>query len=152
MSIREIVPTVQRLNQSLTENDHSIYRQLASTVGELSRLSKYDESLNRYIESINEASVSIQDTSAELIHHIESLELDQNHLKEVEERLQSIEGLKRKYGGSIDGVHCFIQESEKELDELSGLDKAISSLESDKSHLKIRYQKYADQHLSLIHV
>jgi DNA repair protein RecN (Recombination protein N) len=143
--VEELVSTVQRLNQSLTENDHSIYRQLASTVDELSRLSKYDESLNPYMESINEASVSIQDTSAELIHHIESLELDQNHLKEVEERLQAIEGLKRKYGGSIDGVHCFIQESEKELDELSGLDSAISSLESDKNHLKSRYQKYADQ-------
>jgi DNA repair protein RecN (Recombination protein N) len=143
--VEELVSTVQRLNQSLTENDHSIYRQLASTVDELSRLSKYDESLNPYMESINEASVSIQDTSAELIHHIESLELDQNHLKEVEERLQAIEGLKRKYGGSIDGVHFFIQESEKELDELSGLDSAISSLEFDKNHLKSRYQKYADQ-------
>ncbi|MBC8345863.1 MAG: DNA repair protein RecN [Candidatus Marinimicrobia bacterium] len=143
--VEELVSTVQRLNQTLTENDHSIYRQLASTVDELNRLSTYDDSLTPYLESIEQAAVSIQDASAELIHHIESLELDENHLQEVEERLQAIEGLKRKYGGSIERVQSFIQESEKELDELSGLDKAISTLESEKIHLTQRYQKIADQ-------
>jgi DNA repair protein RecN (Recombination protein N) len=97
-----LVSTVQRLNQSLIENDHSIYRQLASAVDELNRLSKYDDTLNPYMESIQQASVTIQDASSDLIQHIDSLELDPSQLQEVEERLQAIESLKRKYGGSIE--------------------------------------------------
>ena len=143
--VEELVSTVQRLNQSLTENDHSIYRQLASAVDELNRLSKYDDTLNPYMESIQQASVTIQDASSDLIQHIDSLELDPSQLQEVEERLQAIESLKRKYGGSIELVQNYIQESKIELEELSGIDVAISNLESEKTHLINRYQKFADK-------
>ncbi len=143
--VEELVSTVQRLNQSLTENDHSIYRQLASAVDELNRLSKYDDTLNPYMESIQQASVTIQDASSDLIQHIDSLELDPSQLQEVEERLQAIESLKRKYGGSIEQVQNYIQESKIELEELSGIDVAISNLESEKTHLINRYQKFADE-------
>lgn len=131
--VEELVSTVQRLNQSLTENDHSIYRQLASAVDELNRLSKYDDTLNPYMESIQQASVTIQDASSDLIQHIDSLELDPSQLQEVEERLQAIESLKRKYGGSIELVQNYIQESKIELEELSGIDISISNLEEEKN-------------------
>jgi len=143
--VEELVSTVQRLNQSLTENDHSIYRQLASAVNELNRLSKYDDTLNPYMESIQQASVTIQDASSDLIQHIDSLELDPSQLQEVEERLQAIESLKRKYGGSIELVQNYIQESKIELEELSGIDISISNLEEEKTHLINRYQKLADE-------
>jgi len=143
--VEELVSTVQRLNQSLTENDHSIYRQLASAVDELNRLSKYDDTLNPYMESIQQASVTIQDASSDLIQHIDSLELDPSQLQEVEERLQAIESLKRKYGGSIELVQNYIQESKIELEELSGIDISISNLEEEKTHLINRYQKLADE-------
>ena len=96
----ELVSTVQRLNQSLTEHDHSIYRQLSSALNELESLSKYDESILSFIESIKQASVSIQDASADLTQYADSIENDPNRLQEVEERLHAIESLKRKYGGS----------------------------------------------------
>ena len=143
--VEELVSTVQRLNQSLTENDHSIYRQLSSAVDELNRLSKYDDTLNPYMESIQQASVTIQDASSDLIQHIDSLELDPSQLQEVEERLQAIESLKRKYGGSIELVQNYIQESKIELEELSGIDISISNLEEEKTHLINRYQKLADE-------
>ena len=143
--VEELVSTVQRLNQSLIENDHSIYRQLASAVDELNRLSKYDDTLNPYMESIQQASVTIQDASSDLIQHIDSLELDPSQLQEVEERLQAIESLKRKYGGSIELVQNYIQESKIELEELSGIDISISNLEEEKTHLINRYQKLADE-------
>ncbi|MDP6338912.1 MAG: DNA repair protein RecN [Candidatus Marinimicrobia bacterium] len=141
----ELITTIQGLNQSLTEHDHSIYQQLSSTINELGRLSKYDETLNAFIELIDQASVSIQDVSAEMIQYAESMEHDPLHLKEIEERLQAIEGLKRKYGGSVEAVRSFIRESEQELAELSGLDEKIVELESEKAYLKSRYQKQADQ-------
>ncbi len=143
--VDELIATVQGLNQSLTEHDHSIYRQLASVLNELDRLSKYDESLNSYVESIEQASVSIQDASAGMIQYGESMDHDQSRLQEVEERLHAIESLKRKYGGSIESVRSFIQDSEKELAQLSGLDEKISELESEKAHLIMRYQKLAAQ-------
>ena len=143
--VEELVSTVQNLNQSLTEHDHSIYQQLASALNELNRLSKYDDSLKPYIESIDQASISIQDASAGMIQYVESFELDQNHLQKVEERLYAIESLKRKYGGSIASVQSFIQEAENEMHQLKGLDSKIADLELEKELLIARYQKLADQ-------
>ena len=143
--VEELVSTVQNLNQSLTEHDHSIYQQLASALNELNRLSKYDDSLKPYIESIDQASISIQDASAGMIQYVESFELDQDHLQKVEERLYAIESLKRKYGGSIASVQSFIQEAENEMNQLKGLDSKIVDLELEKELLITRYQKLADQ-------
>ena len=143
--VEELVSTVQNLNQSLTEHDHSIYQQLASALNELNRLSKYDDSLKPYIESIDQASISIQDASAGMIQYVESFELDQDHLQKVEERLYAIESLKRKYGGSIASVQSFIHEAENEMNQLKGLDSKIADLELEKELLITRYQKLADQ-------
>ena len=141
----ELVSTVQRLNQSLTEHDHSIYRQLSSALNELESLSKYDESILSFIESINQASISIQDASTDLIQYADGIENDPNRLKEVEERLHAIEGLKRKYGGSIEAVQNFVQSASEKLENLSGLDEKIYTLETEQKLLIHQYQKTANQ-------
>jgi len=140
----ELVSTVQRLNQSLTEHDHSIYRQLSSALNELESLSKYDESILSFIESIKQASVSIQDASADLTQYADSIENDPNRLQEVEERLHAIESLKRKYGGSLEAVQDFINSAGEKLKELSGLNAKIDELESEQKLLIHQYQKSAD--------
>ena len=140
----ELVSTVQRLNQSLTEHDHSIYRQLSSALNELESLSKYDESILSFIESIKQASVSIQDASADLTQYADSIENDPNRLQEVEERLHAIESLKRKYGGSLEAVQDFINSAGEKLKELSGLNAKINELESEQKLLIHQYQKSAD--------
>ena len=143
--IDELISTVQNMNQSLIEHDHSIYRQLASTLNELERLSKYDESLQPFMESINQASVSIQDASAGLLQYADMIDNDPNRLQEIEERLHAIENLKRKYGGTIESVLSFIEDATKELEVLSGLDEKIADLEIEKSILVRKYKKAADQ-------
>lgn len=140
----ELVSTVQRLNQSLTEHDHSIYRQLSSALNALESLSKYDESILSFIESIKQASVSIQDASADLTQYADSIENDPNRLQEVEERLHAIESLKRKYGGSLEAVQDFINSAGEKLKELSGLNAKIDELESEQKLLIHQYQKSAD--------
>ena len=140
----ELVSTVQRLNQSLTEHDHSIYRQLSSALNELESLSKYDESILSFIESIKQASVSIQDASADLTQYADSIENDPNRLQEVEERLHAIESLKRKYGGSLEAVQDFINSAGEKLKELSGLNAKINELESEQKLLIHQYQISAD--------
>ena len=133
------------MNQSLTEQDHSIYRQLSSTLNDLERLTNYDKELNPFMDSIKQASVAIQDASFGLLQHIESLDNDSEKIKFLEERLQAIEGLKRKYGGSIESISLFKKQAQNELEALSGLDEKIKNLEEEKIMFVSQYQKFADQ-------
>jgi len=143
--IDELTSTVQNMNQSLTEHDHSIYRQLVSTLNDLERLSNYDKNLETYIDSIKQASIAIQDASAGLFQYAENIDNDPEQSKIIEERLQEIEGLKRKYGGSIESIFSFKSQVEVELKTLSGLDQLIKDLEEENLLLVAQYQKIADQ-------
>lgn len=143
--IDELISTIQNMNQSLTEQDHSIYRQLSSTLNDLERLTNYDKELNPFMDSIKQASVAIQDASFGLLQHIESLDNDSEKIKFLEERLQAIEGLKRKYGGSIESISLFKKQAQNELEALSGLDEKIKNLEEEKIMFVSQYQKFADQ-------
>ena len=143
--IDELISTVQNMNQSLTEHDHSIYRQLISTLNDLERLSSYDKNLGTFIDSLKQASISIQDASVSLFQYAENIDNDPAQSKFIEERLQEIESLKRKYGGSIESIFTFKSEAEVELKNLSGLDQKIIDLEEEKSLLVVQYQKIADQ-------
>ena len=143
--IDELISTVQNMNQSLTEHDHSIYRQLNSTLNDLERLSNYDKNLGTFIDSLKQASISIQDASVSLFQYAENIDNDPEQSKIIEDRLQEIESLKRKYGGSIESIFTFKSQAEVELESLSGLDQKIIDLEEERYLLVTQYQKIADQ-------
>lgn len=143
--IDELISTIKNMNQSLTEHDHSIYRQLSSTLNDLVRLANYDKELDPFMDSIKQASVAIQDASVGLMQHIENIDNDPEQINIIEERLQAIEGLKRKYGGSIESIFSFKKDAENQLESLSGLDEKIKNLEEEKSLFVLQYQKLADE-------
>ena len=144
-NVDELISTLKNLNQSLTENEHSIYRQLSSAISDLDKISNYDDSIKSYVEIVKQSSVAIQDASSGLLNYADGVDNDPSLILEVEERLHSIERLKRKYGGSIESVHEYLNEALEELSELSNVDKNIDSLNEERNYLIRKYQRLADE-------
>ena len=140
----ETINAIQKLNQSLTEHDHSIYKQLYSAIDELEGLSKYDKKLSNFLDALKQSSMSIQESSSGLVEYLDQIESDPSKLSEVNDRLQSIESLKRKYGGSIESVIDHVEKIKIDLDELSGLDQTIEQLKSALNELISKYIELAD--------
>ena len=141
----ETINAIQKLNQSLTEHDHSIHRQLYSAIDELEGLSKFDKKLSHFLEILKQSSVSIQESSSGLIEYLDHIESDPSKLNEVNDRLQSIESLKRKYGGSIESVIDYVEKIQEELEELSGLDGSIGKLKKNLKDLISKYSVLANE-------
>ena len=141
----ETINAIQKLNQSLTEHDHSIYKQLYSAIDELEGLSKYDKKLSNFLDALKQSSMSIQESSSGLVEYLDQIESDPSKLSEVNDRLQSIESLKRKYGGSIESVIDHVEKIKIDLDELSGLDLTIEKLKSSLNELILKYSELADE-------
>ena len=135
----ETISAIQKLNQSLTEHDHSIYRQLYSAIDDLEGLSKFDKKLSYFLEILKQSSMSIQESSSGLIEYLDLIESDPSKLNEVNDRLQAIESLKRKYGGSIESVIDYVNRVQLELKELSGLDVSIIDLRNRLDSLISKY-------------
>jgi DNA repair protein RecN (Recombination protein N) len=79
-------------------------------------------------------SVALEETLAELAHslrnYLESIEYNPKRLEEVEERLDLVRRLERKYGGSIESAIAFAADARKQLETISSASTRIAELET----------------------
>src|SRR5688572_992058 len=101
----------------------------------LAALAKIDSAQN---EMANQAEVLLESMS-DLIHtlrdYLEEIEFNPKRLDEVEERLDLIHSLKRKYGGSIPAVIASGTEARKQLETITNAGERIEELELEESKL-----------------
>lgn len=101
----------------------------------LAALAKIDSAQN---ELANQAEILL-DTMSDLIHslrdYLEEIEFNPKRLDEVEERLDLIHSLVRKYGGSIPAVIAYGAEARKQLETISTAGERIQELEMKEARL-----------------
>jgi DNA repair protein RecN (Recombination protein N) len=141
----ELVEAVAGMKLMLVEGDQSIYQKLSDTMQSLERLSRYDESLRPLRQLFDQAAITIQEATAALVQHVNELDHDPARLRDIEERLGSIETLKRKYGGSLEAVQEFRQNAEKTFSRLEHLDEDIALLKKELTWLLDKYRSMAVQ-------
>ena len=101
----------------------------------LAALAKLDSAQN---ELANQGEILL-DTLSDVIHtlrnYLEEIEFNPKRLDEVEERLDLIHSLKRKYGGSIPAVIASGTEARKQLETITNGADRIEELELEESKL-----------------
>jgi len=89
-------------------------------------------------ELSNQAEVLLE-TMSDIIHslrdYLEEIEFNPKRLDEVEERLDLIHSLKRKYGGSIQSALAYGADARKQLETITGAAKRIDELEMQEAKL-----------------
>ena len=101
----------------------------------LHALTKIDPAQN---ELANQAELML-DTMSEIIRglrdYLEEIEFNPKRLDEVEERLDLIHSLTRKYGGSIPAVIAYGEDARKQLETITGAAERITELEMQEAKL-----------------
>jgi len=101
----------------------------------LAALAKIDSAQS---ELANQAEVLLE-TVSDIVHslrdYLEEIEFNPKRLDEVEERLDLIHSLKRKYGGSIPAVIAYGQDARKQLETITGAAERIEELEMQEAKL-----------------
>ena len=107
----------------------------------LAALAKIDSGQS---ELSNQAEVML-DTLSDIIHdlrgYLEEIEFNPKRLDEVEERLDLIHSLVRKYGGSVPAVIAYGNESQKQLETITGAADRIAELEMQEAKLLEKLSK-----------
>lgn len=101
----------------------------------LAALAKIDEGQS---ELANQAEVML-DTISDIIHglrgYLEEIEFNPKRLEDVEERLDLIHSLVRKYGGNIPAVIAYGEDARKQLETITGAAGRIEELELQEAKL-----------------
>ncbi len=112
---------------------------ITDSFGEASRhlaaLAKIDASQAEIGERSALILENLSDLSRDLRAYLEEIEFDPAHLEEVEERLNLLQNLKRKYGGSLEAVIEFGKKARKDLESISTASERMDLLNSEEKSL-----------------
>jgi DNA repair protein RecN (Recombination protein N) len=112
---------------SLTDDDG-----ILSRVSDLQRLvrdlEKYDPSISEKLSSLETASIELQDLEATLTDYAEELDIDPAEASSIEERVNLVESLKRKYGPSIEDILSRKETIAERLDNIDNRSEKIEAL------------------------
>lgn len=139
----EIVETIQRVTQELTDDDEAIYNRGSIVLRDLERLEQIDNKIKEHADLLRTSIVNIQETSNSLNDYVNNLDHDKNRLLEIQERLGAIDSLKRKYGGSIEAILDTELSISDELKNYQSIDAEISEMEKVLNSEKVLYNEIA---------
>jgi DNA repair protein RecN (Recombination protein N) len=101
----------------------------------LAALAKLDPAQNELASQADLLLDTISDVIHNLRNYLEEIEFNPKRLDEVEERLDLIHSLTRKYGGSIPAVIAYGEEARKQLETITGAAERLSELELQEARL-----------------
>ena len=113
-----------------SENQSNLLNLLSQTKKLVAKSSKYDTSFERYIGTIETIINEIKELSSFISSYSESFDREsENNLEEVEERLDFLYKLKKKYGDSLEKIQEYCQEKQCKLSELQKISSSKEELE-----------------------
>ena len=102
---------------------------LAQAERALSKIARFDDSLSRIHDLVADLMYQTQDVAAQVKDRIYSLSYSADELERIEERLDTIHRLRRKYGATCEDILAYLERAKKELDEIEFADERMEQLQ-----------------------
>ncbi len=97
----------------------------------LNTISSYDENIAPIADRLDSCKVEITDISETLSDMLQKLDFDSRSAEQIEERLEVVRTILRKYGGSYESLQKFYEEATKEAQMLSNATERVEQLEKE---------------------
>jgi DNA repair protein RecN (Recombination protein N) len=101
----------------------------------LEELAEVDLERKEFLSRVQELFDGAVDLARDLSKYLQEIEFEPQRLEEVEERLNLIFSLKRKYGATIPEILAFGENAQKELDEITHAEERMKKLEAEQAKL-----------------
>ena len=117
-------------------NKNSIIDFINKDISILNNLVKYDKDLEVYLSRLKDINFELQDIHSEFINYINKIEIDEERLTFLEDRINLVNKLKKKYGNSVQAIFQYRSSIEDELNDLLNHEKEIENLKNKISNLE----------------
>jgi DNA repair protein RecN (Recombination protein N) len=121
--------TVYGSIEELYGSSGSVIERILEVKKNLTNAGRIDSQLATKADSLGTAAYQIEDLVEELRSYLNLIEMDEQRLETVEERLDTLNKLKRKYGGSIEAVFSRLETIEQELSGIENISDQIKDVE-----------------------
>jgi len=126
----ELYQVVFNSIETLYSAPGSVIEKLVDVKKDLEKISQIDQQLKSKAANLSETAYQVEDLIEGLRSYLNSIQMDEKQLEAVEERLDTLNKLKRKYGGSIEAVLERLESIEKDLSRVENITESIRDTES----------------------
>ena len=144
---RKIMLNSEKISNSLNEADEAIGESSIDSINLAIRAMEKIEGIDTKYEAITSNLKNIyydlQELSRDISNEKEDIYFDEQERNEVEERLDLIYSLKRKYGNNILEILNYKEEIEKEIQNIENLDEYNQKLKKELKQIKEQMTKLA---------
>jgi DNA repair protein RecN (Recombination protein N) len=155
---RKVLSNAERLRELCTivygsikggessDNYQPALDQLRPALKALGELARLDKSMEEHETNLSEAIYRLEDVAASISSYESDIEDDPQHLAEIEERLDLIARLKRKYGvTSVEEILKRAEDDQAELDSIIHRDELIASLQQQDGRFRQEIGRIAQE-------
>lgn len=126
---KTIADTLTNAYVMLDNEEFSSLSNIRSSMSDLMAIEAFDPKYKLLSTNLSEAYYVLEEVTKQLSDTIDRLDFDAARLQEIEWRLDVINSLTRKYGGNVDDILDYYDNSVKEYQLLTGDDRSSGELE-----------------------
>ncbi len=141
---RRIAQDASEAYQLLSEGRENASDFVSRALQRIMAVSAYDEHLSNLNNQLAEVESLLTDFNRELSDYLEELTFDEKEFSQVEERLDTINRMKTKYGNSIEQILAYREEKEARLQQLLDYDTYLAKLEKQYKESEQRLRENAE--------
>ena len=113
------------------EEGLAVLSALARITHALDEIARYDDTLANAQTMIEEAYISLQEASYEVRDYLDSIDADPSRLDQMQTRMDVLDRLKKKYGGTIPAVLERLSYIRRELESIDNYDVDMEQLDKE---------------------
>ena len=146
---RKIILNSEKIVENLEIADNTLTEQVIeginTSIRALEKIEGIDENYSKKLSELKNVYYDIQELSRDISESKEDVYFDEQERNEMEERLDLIFALKRKYGNSIEEILKYKQKVEQEIYEIENVDEINNKLKKELSSVENKMKVLASQ-------
>lgn len=146
---RKLMLNSEKISKNLNEADIAIGENSIDSINiairALEKIENIDTKYEEISSNLKNIYYELQEISRDISEHKEDVYFDEEERNEVEERLDLIYNLKRKYGNDVQEILNYKNEIEAEINHIENLDEYNNKLKKELKQLKEEMTKLAEK-------
>lgn len=144
---RNLIINAEKISKSLNEADMQINENALNSISiAIKKLEKIEDINIKYqktLSSLKSNYYDLQEIAIDLNHYNSDTSFEEKERDEIENRIDEINDLKRKYGNTIEEILNYKNEVEEEIDKIENLEEKNKELKTELTKVTVEIEKRA---------
>ena len=146
---RKILLNSEKIAKALNSSHEAIEDSILEVLNQVTRalggISDLDEKYNELLTQVNDSYYNLQDVASNLVDYTSEIDFSENEQEEIEERLDLIHNMKRKYGNTIEDILNYYDKICEEKHFLENSEEIIHKLKNEQEELIQKLNQLAEK-------